>query len=275
MNYDVAVFSTFIKNTGLPEYKVGEKNIFNLINFDRFDGILVAPLTLAIENLTEEIESMLLNKCKCPVLFIDKSSRYFPNIITNDREATERVVNHLIEKHEYKDIFCLAADPTSVATLERVQGYKASLKKHNIPIDESRISYDGDFYYTGGERLARKIANGEIAKPDAVMCINDCMAIGLANELLNHGIHVPEDIAVAGYDGIDETALCYTSITTFLPPIVQTGIDAVCELSKIITGAKSKPCKVVPGKLEIGHSCGCTGVGYMRRSGILRMKQIR
>src|SRR5690554_1916213 len=47
LNYDVAIFSTFIKDTGLPEYKRGEKNIYNLVNYDRFDGIIVAPLTLA------------------------------------------------------------------------------------------------------------------------------------------------------------------------------------------------------------------------------------
>ncbi|NLP34767.1 MAG: GGDEF domain-containing protein [Clostridiales bacterium] len=272
LNYDLAIFSTFIKDTGLPEYKIGEKNIFNLINFDHFDGILVAPITLTIKNLKEDIEQMLLKKCKCPVLFIDNQSKFYPNINTKDREATEKIVDHLIEEHGYQDIYCLAADPNIVATIERVQGYKNSLKKHNIPIDESRISYDGDFYYTGGEMLARKIAHGEIPKPDAVMCISDCMAIGLANELLNYGIRVPDDIAITGYDGIDETLVSYTSITTYLPPIVQTGINAVCELTKMMTGVETYPCKVVPGNMEIGHSCGCTGADYIKRSGILRMK---
>ncbi len=272
LDYDIAIFSTFIKDSDFTEYKTGEKNIFNLINLDHFDGILVASLTLVIDNLAEEIEQMLLEKCKCPVLFIDKPAKCFPSINTNDWEAAEKIVDHLIEEHGYRDIYCLAADPNAVATILRVEGYKASLRKHKIPIDESRISYEGDFGHAGGERLARKLAGGEIRKPDAVMCISDRMAIGLANELLNHGIHVPEDIAITGYDGIDETAICYTSITTFSAPIVQTGIDAVCELSEMMTGAKPEPYKMVPGNLEIGHSCGCSGINYMKRSGIFRLK---
>ena len=60
LNYDVAIFSTFIKDSGPPEYKTGEKNIFQLMNFDMFDGILVAGQTLVIQNLFQEIETMLL-----------------------------------------------------------------------------------------------------------------------------------------------------------------------------------------------------------------------
>lgn len=272
LNYDVAIFSTFIKDTGLPEYKRGEKNIFNLVNYDRFDGIIVAPLTLAIDNLNEEIEQTLKDKCKCPVIYIDKKSKYFPHIETNDKAAMEQIVDHLIDKHGYKDIFCLAADKKSVATSQRVEGYKASLIKHNIAVDESRISYEGDFYFSGGEKLARKIVSGEIKKPEAVVCLNDYMAIGMSEELLNYGFHIPEDIAITGYDGVDEVATSYTTITTFSPPIVQTGINAVCELSYLITGVKPQPIKEVMGSLEVGNSCGCKEPSTMGRSSVLRLK---
>lgn len=272
LNYDVAIFSTFIKDTGLPEYKRGEKNIYNLVNYDRFDGIIVAPLTLAIENLSEEIEETLKKKCKCPVIYVDKTSEYFPHIETDDRNAMEQIVDHLIDKHGYKDIFCLAGDLKSVATLQRVDGYKASLIKHNIPVDESRISYEGDFYFTGGEKLARKIVSGEIKKPEAVVCLNDYMAIGLSDELLNYGFHIPEDMAITGYDAVDEVATSYTTITTFEPPVVQTGINVVCELSYLITGVKPQPIKEVFGSLEVGNSCGCKEPSSMSRSSVLRLK---
>ena len=272
LNYDVAIFSTFIKDTGLPEYKRGEKNIFNLINLERFDGIIVAPLTLAIDNLNDEIEQTLKDNCKCPVIYIDMGSRYFPHVETDDKSAMEQIVDHLIDKHGYKDIFCLAADKKALATLQRVEGYKASLIKHNIPVDESRISYEGNFYFTGGERLARKIVSGEIKKPEAVVCLNDYMAIGMSEELLNYGFHIPEDIAITGYDGVDEVATSYTTITTFTPPIVQTGINAVCELSYLITGVKPQPIKEVLGSLEVGDSCGCKEPSSMSRSSVLRLK---
>ena len=271
LDYDIAIFSTFIKNSGFREYKIGEKNIFNLINFKHFDGILVAAQTLAIENLSEEIEDMLGEKCKCPILYIDEASKYFPSVYTNDYDSAEQIVDHLIEHHGYRDIFCLAANPNSIVAKNRVEGYKASLRKHNLPVDESRISYQGNFSYFAGEMLAIKIASGEIKKPDAIMCINDYMAIGLTNELINYGIHVPEDIAVTGYDAVDESATCLIPITTFSPPIEQTGREAVCELTRLMIGTRPEVSKREAGSIVLGQSCGCTGVN-INRSGILRLK---
>lgn len=273
LDYDVAVFSTLIKTSNMPEYNIGEMNIFNLMNFDHFDGIIVAGLTLVIEHLPEEIEKLLLQKCKCPVLYVDYSSKHFPYIYTNDRKASEQITDHLIDFHGYKDIFCLAADPNSVSTISRVTGFKDSLRKHGMPILEDRISYDGDFYYPGGERLASKIINGEIDRPEAVVCISDYMAIGLINELNRNGIRVPEDIAVTGYDATDEAALCKTVITTYSPPIVQTGVDAVVELTGLMTGTIPKPITTTSSHLDIGHSCGCNDAEYVKRSTMLRLKE--
>lgn len=273
LDYDVAIFSTFIKDSGLPDYKIGEKNIFNLMNLDRFDGVIVAGQTLAIEKLPQEIETMLKQHCKCPVLYVDLRSKVFPYLYTDDAQAAEVITDHLIDCHGYKDIFCLAASPDSISTMTRVAGFKNSLRKHNIAIDESRISYEGDFYYPGGRQLASKLINGEIPMPEAVMCISDYMAIGLIDELVKNGIRVPEDIAVTGFDATDEAAACSTAVTTFLPQIIQTGVDAVCELTRLMTGVRTKAHNSFTGSLEIGNSCGCNDVDIMKRSGIIRLKR--
>lgn len=273
LDYDVAIFSTFIKDTGLPEYKIGEKNIYNLINFEHFDGIIVAGLTFAVEKLSEEIEAMLLKKCKCPVLYVDIASRYYPYVCTNDRKAMEQLTDHLIECHGVKDIFLLAANPQSISTGSRIAGFQDSLRRHNIEVDESKIGYESDFYYQGGERFARRIIKGEIQKPEAVMCISDLMAIGMVREFTKHGLHVPEDIIVTGYDGTDEAAFCSTVITTYSAPVMQTGAQAVCELTRLMTERKPVITSVNQGHLEIGRSCGCKDVDYMKRSNFHRLKK--
>ncbi len=272
LDYDVAVFSTLIKDSGLPEYKVGEKNIFNLINFELFDGIIVAGLTLAIKDLPQEIEQMLLKKCRCPVLFVDMSSIYFPSVYTNDRKSMELMTDHLIEVHGYRNIICLTGEKSNISTISRVAGFKDSFRKHGIPLEKKQILYDGDFYYTGGEQLARRLVDGEIDWPEAVVCASDYMAIGLTNELIKHGILVPEEIAVTGYDATDEAVICQTMITTFSPPVKQTGVEAVDELTRLMTGELPTSHNNFPGKLEIGHSCGCKDIDYMKRSGMMRLR---
>lgn len=270
---DVAIFTTFIKDSYWKEYIIGEKNIYNLINFDMLDGVLVAPLTLTIENLKEEIEELLLAKCKCPVLYMDYESDYYPSIYTDDWTSIEKIMDHLIVKHGYRDINCLAGQPDSPSTINRVKGYKNALLKHNIPIVEDKISYEGDFWYTGGELYAQKIISGEIARPEAVVCISDHMAVGFTEELIKNGIFVPEDIAVAGYDADNISTTCSTPITTFNPPLFQMGVEAVCEIIRLIGGKKSEPSTHVKGTPVIGRSCGCEGVDIFHRVGYLGLKE--
>lgn len=269
----MAIFSTLIKDTGLPEYRIGEKNIYNLINFEHFDGILVAPQTFAIESLKQNIEHMLIKKSTCPILYIDCQSEYFPSIFTNDGISTEEITDHLIDIHGYKDIYCLAAFPDSTTTIQRVKGFRNSLIKHQIPVKENSIFYDGDYYYTGGEKFAQRIINKEIKKPEAIVCMNDYMAIGLVNELNKHGIRVPEDVAVTGFDASEEATSCIPPLTTFSPSIFQAGMEAVCELSRLMTGVKYSPVRTNPGSLEKGHSCGCNNVDYVKRAGVVRLRK--
>ncbi len=273
LDYNVAVFSTLIKNSGLPEYKSGEKNIFNLMNFEQFDGIIVAGMTLVLEHLPTEIEHLLLKNCRCPVLYIDESSNYFPSVFTNDSQPMEQMTDHLIEVHGYRDIYCLAGDKENVATISRLEGIRDSFRRHNLLLDESRIAYDGDFFYPGGERLAKRLLNGEIAWPQAVICIDDYMAIGLVNELIRNGIRIPEDIAVTGYGANEEAATCHAMITTYDPPVMQTGVRAVCELTGLMTGVLPEPHNTFEDNLELGHSCGCNDIDHMIRNSIVRLKE--
>lgn len=272
-NMDVAIFTTFIKDCYWPEYRVGEKNIYNLTNFNLLDGVLVAPLSLKMDQLTEDIEKLLLMKCKCPVLYLDYKSDYYPSIYTDDAKSIEQLVDHLIDVHGYRDINCLGGTPDSPSTISRVAGYKESLIKHNIPVVEDKISYDGDFWYTGGELYAKKIINGQIARPEAVVCISDHMAVGLTEELISHGIRVPEDIAVTGYDATDIATACISPITTYEPPLFQMGVDAVCELIRLIKGTRLGSSICVNGNLVMGHSCGCEGEAFYHRVGFLGLKE--
>ena len=185
----------------------------------------------------------------------------------------EQLTDHSIEKHRIRDILCLAADSKSPSTINRVAGFKDSLEKHGIPLEEDRISYEGDFYYSGGEKLAGDIINGRVRRPEAVMCISDSMAIGLVNELVRHGIRVPEDILVTGYDATDEAAFCSTVITTYSPPVTQTGAEVVCELTRLMIGKRAERANVNQGHLEIGRSCGCNDVDFMKRSSFNRLKK--
>ena len=101
---DVLVFGSYLKYQNNLGREVGETSIFSIVPFEKFDAVVVMADTLQSPGLSDSIEQMIHDRCKCPVVFIDKESRYFPSIFPNHYDAIKLLVNHLIEDHGYTDI---------------------------------------------------------------------------------------------------------------------------------------------------------------------------
>jgi len=99
------------------------------------------------------------------------------------------------------------------------------MNENCIPFTENDIFY-GDFWKEKPYELGRKIAIGEIEKPDAIVCASDIMALSLIEGLTQNGIKVPDDVKVTGYDGITEAFLNEPPLTTVSYRNYQLGYDA-------------------------------------------------
>jgi LacI family transcriptional regulator, repressor for deo operon, udp, cdd, tsx, nupC, and nupG len=78
--------------------------------------------------------------------------------------------------------------------------------------------------------------------PDAVFCYNDLLAIGAMRTILNRGLRVPDDIAVVGFDDIEESRYSFPSLTTISPDKHEIARLAVAHHSfRIITRSMSHP----------------------------------
>lgn len=267
LNYDVLVFATFVKLCFHENYEYGEKNIFNLINFHQLDGVIVAGDTLQVRNLKETLFPRLQKECKCPVVFIDyDNTMHYDNITTNDTIAFEEIVDHLIDVHHCKNILFYSGSYDVSSTQTRYQGYKNSLKKHNLPLDPAYISFEGNFWVESGEAVAKDIIEGRRRKPDAIAFCGDYMAIAAQKTFQEAGWNVPEDIIITGFDAEDECLRCLPPITSYTPAISTAGENAVLALDAKIN--KTAPAEPLPsrGQLEIGGSCGCKeDLNYTRR----------
>lgn len=260
LNYDVLVFSTFVKATHTDtQYLLGEANIYNAINFDLLDGVIVITLSFKYhsENLIyDQITSLLRNKCKCPVVTIDETIDEYDCVSTDDIVAFEKITDHLIDVHNCRNLYILAGERGVQASKDRIRGVKNSLRSHGMSIEESCIFY-GEFWYSFGKRIAERMITGDIKLPDAVICGSDYIGLGFLTELSKNGIRVPEDIIVTGYDGVIESKVNEITLTSYIPPIAETGQIAMIRLAEKIElheiSSKLNPA----GKLVCGMSCGC------------------
>lgn len=257
LDYDVLVFSSFVKESFLKDYQYGEINIFNIINYDILDGIIILAETLKIPGLLDRICKEVDEKFSGPVVFIDYRYKNYDSVYVQDEKPFELLTDHLIEVHGCRKILFLSGDPNVATTQERLQGYKNSLKKHNIEIDDEFICFDGGFWYDKAAQVANHIIYGRRKKPDAIICCGDYMAIGVIHEYQKNGLKVPDDMKVLGYDATDEATACVPPITSCSPPLSEAGENAVNVLDARLKGTEPENFITGGGKIEIGASCGC------------------
>lgn len=261
--YDIAVFSPLVQSCHfIREYLDGEVNIFELMNFDRLDGVIVATISLSasqVEWINDMICKKLEEECKKPVVALDLPLGDYHLAETDDRSAFSLITRHILDEHKCRRIYFLPGIEGLLVTNERIAGCRDEMERRGLTLDEKDIFY-GDFWFTGGEALADRIASGELEMPEAVICGNDHMAIGLANRLISHGIKVPEQVIVTGYDATSEAAINTPAITTYIPDISKTMAEAVNYIRSIIEpGADIIPAvNTEENGIRLCDSCGCS-----------------
>lgn len=257
LGYDVAVFSIFAVSEEKSKIQIGEENLYNLIDFDYFDGFIFIDYTVWSSRLKNELYERFRKVKDINLVVLDnEGDNGFKGIIADDRLPMKRLTDHLIEHHGYKKIYTLTGVPGFKVTENRLAGYKDSMEEHGLYYDDSYI-IPGDYGRFAAEALAADIASGKVEKPDAVVCANDSMAISLMNTLINNGIKVPDDIAVTGYDLGEETTRNTPFVSTYMRSDLSMGAECVCVLHERITGERPESVCDDSSVFVSGESCGC------------------
>ena len=255
-NCDIAVIAPLHDFSVHSVHKDAEKSIFDLILSDSIDGIIYDRNTFHDEEICRYIDN-LCKRSEKPVMLLDHNGHNsFETTSVDDREAFEIITDHLINVHGFKKIYCLTGPKNTFSGEERLAGYKSSMKKHGLNVGRNWCEY-GDFWIEAPKKFAKRILNGELERPEAIVCGNDVMAITLTKIFSDAGVRVPENIAITGYDASIEGYQSTPSITSYCRPNFQLGAESVRRLYRIITG---KICSRVPnenGELRLGESCGC------------------
>ena len=261
-DYDLCVFSSSTHLSFPHEnYVRGESNIYEMANFDELDGVILDYSTVTGDPGDLVLKRLMKRLSQYPDLPV--CSLEIPiegaKLIENDNEASLReMCRHVIEVHGRKKLCILTGHQGNPVSEERLSIFMDEIEKHGLSVLPEHVIY-GDFWYFSGDALARKIVNGEISRPDAILCASDCMAIGLMDRLSKHDVKVPEDIVVMGFDSTDEGAINPITLTSFDPGDVAMGADAVDYVrSKMEPGAELLPVeKNAKMQFRPGASCGC------------------
>lgn len=257
LGYNVAVFSPFYIRDELTPHQFGEENILNLMNFDKLAGVLYFDSSIWAWEEKKRVFDFLKKNAGGKVVCINANDPHgFYNVVLQENQDFAILVDHMIEVHGLKKIYCLAGPEKDRVSQIRLEGYVESMKRHGLEVRDDYIFY-GDFWENAAKVLANDIADGKVEMPEAIVCENDCMAINLCNTFIERKIRVPEDIVVTGFDSSIDAFENVPSITTYQRSQRAVGAESVCALHKLITGEDAEQIFKTDGELITGESCGC------------------
>lgn len=261
MDINLLVFATLVRKPEfnsehtLPESVIlGETEIFDLINYDTTDGIIILGESIIDESVICKVHERA-KAHGIPVLNInDPGHTLDKNIILSDKIAMEFIVRHLVEDHGVRKINFIGGFPGNLQTEERLAAYKKVLAENNIPIEEKRIAY-GEFWKKAYECTEDFINSGDI--PEAIVCASDTMAFFCMDSLKAHGYKIPDDIIVTGFDGISDCEAYSPTVTTARLAFQESGEAAVRIFSDIWAGKQTDEVTYIDSVLIKQQSCGC------------------
>lgn len=178
-------------------------------------------------------------------------NEWVSTISAANREAGAAIADLFIDRGA--SVFGFVTGPTeSPASRDRLTGFRDQLRARGFP--EPQVAA-GNFRYEGGVTAIRHMAaTGPL--PEAIFCANDLTAIGAMDALRATGARVPDDVMVAGFDGIPEAAWSTCDLTTFEQD-VEAMVARAVEIVVAATATHSAPGEVaitVPARLTVRGS---------------------
>jgi DNA-binding LacI/PurR family transcriptional regulator len=216
------------------------------------DGLLI------FTNSLEKDELSHLHRTRFPSVLLYETPPEgveIPVITIENKSGAEKLMDHLILRHNRRRIVFLQGPPENEDSYWREYGYRERLQAHGLPFDPALIGL-GDFSEEQAYKTVQRMLMDGVHM-DAIFAGDDESAIGAIRALRQSGVRVPEDVSVVGFDDIPLSAYFSPALTTVKAPIEQVGRQAVRQLLSLISHQPANPLTLLHTELVIRHSCGC------------------
>ncbi len=215
--FDLLVYTTGdIQKTGTPLH---EQHYVSLLNNSITDGVIIVA-SAAAEFITD-----------APIIAVDPHmiNPNYPSVQGMNYQGTQEAMEYLLSLG-HKRIGFICGRPEIGSAVRRLQGYKDTLTKAGIEIDEKLI-IGGDFTTKTGQLCALELMKLD-NPPTAIFAANDQSAIGVFQAAEEMGLRIPEDLSVIGFDNISEAK--YLGLTTVDQFLSEMGYIATQMLIKMV-----------------------------------------
>lgn len=204
----------------------------------RVEGIIIVP-SFSQRHDFKAYEN--LEKRHIPYIF---TTTYYPGyenrcVMTDLSKGSYILVKYLLDMGHRKIVFFLSSDPTVALSSLRLQGYRKAFAEKNLTVNEDLIIPCVRPDYHSAYQSANILLQNH--KVDAIVTINDYMALGAKRAAEELGYKIPDDLSIAGYDDVVFASLSEIPLTTVRQPISSIGRITVDNLFSMIEKKQKSP----------------------------------
>ncbi|WP_181765118.1 LacI family DNA-binding transcriptional regulator [Streptomyces albidus (ex Kaewkla and Franco 2022)] len=218
------------------------------------DGMIMSPWSLTPEELGRHSATMPL-----VVLGEQETGGTADHVAIDNVAAAREATAHLVALGRRR-VAAIGLQPQlSNGTAEqRAQGYREGLTAAGLPVEALLMRTVASLHREEGFRAMRALLEAE-PFPDAVFCFSDELALGALRAVRDHGLSVPADIALIGFDDIEDGRYCVPSLATVSPDKRQIAERALqCLADRVYGRLGHLPARqvTVPHRLIVRESAG-------------------
>ena len=256
-NYFASVLDSFKKEAEAEGYditfisgNIGERKMtpYEHCMYRNVDGVVV----VCVDDFVD-MGTMSLFESKVPIVSIDHVPKGRLSVVSDNETGMRQLVEYIAGMGHTK-IAYIYGDPSDVTSI-RVRSFEETLRRLNINI-RSEFLLQGRYHDTKvTEQLVKKVLSCS-DRPTCIILPDDFAAIGAMNALEELGMSVPDDISIAGYDGIVLSQVLRPKLTTIRQDTGRLGAEAAKRLIALINKeiTPNEPALVIKGELLEGAS---------------------
>lgn len=239
-------YSTFLCDAQRSRQQ--ELQYFGMLCAYRVEGVILLSVTAKSEDLK------IFREKNIRVVCVDNPiAKDFSSVINDNFQGAWDMTGHLIKDCKVKRLVCLMGNPEAETTRQRMRGCTEALERFNAK-DNLIAVINIDSEYEAAYRTMDKVLS---FKPDCVFAVNDTVALGVFSYCMNHGINVPQELKIAGFDDIAAASMISVPLTTVHQRKFVLGQKAATQLLTELAISDPLPMRIeLLPKLKIRSSCG-------------------
>ncbi len=242
-----------------------EYNLFTLPDLKDFDGVILMANSFNLEKEVVYLEGKI-KEMGIPAISLEYEMEGLPTLVSDNYAGMYDLVEHVVGHHGARKIVYIGGPKEHAENRDRLHAIHTIAEKYGLTVPDSNVKYGLWDRVSAMELITEWLQENNGTLPDAILCGNDKMAMGVCEQLEKLGYEVPRDVIVTGYDCLKSGREHSPSITSVGHAWEQMGDMALKMLLRKMEG-NAVESEVLPTTFIQGRSCGChEATGYGSRS---------